>query len=475
MKNVCIVDLQKEDEVSSFLKIVKEIKEGIVFLKLFDGVEDSAVEKFIELAHGANKKILLVARSFKFVELVDYIIVYENIPDLEKIIHYSARSGKHFIYKMFSPSFEELDNYKTLIKLSGIHRFITLIASKKENLHELHTCYESYENDLNIVYIDFPPCEAEREGVDVTYRNVLDVSEVIHNGVSHKIETLIHFLSGFVKFSKCSECCENKHCIGMLKEIENKEIFPLEKPSNRLSSIQDLMKRVQNNVSVGFYHYNGKVKAEDSEDVFGQNEIQILQNCRKGDLGNYDFYHIWSFDKSMYFNRHLEPIPLFNHDSRGIDSIDMTFIGGNDPALQHKLKQDLLLPEHGLMILSKVFFKGMWSEERMNALDDFTMSALKEIILENGGEESKLTQKGNDLLYNGKKFCGKEWKFLPPYAYIENTVLTTEYLPEKKWFDMLYHYDGEKQITGITEEVPTVTKELLATELLRKFKEKFNK
>ncbi len=57
--------------------------------------------------------------------------------------------------------------------------------------------------------------------------------------------------------------------------------------------------------------------------------------------------------------------------------------------------------------------------------------------------------------------------FIQDVGYIENTVVTGEYLPEKEYFDKLYHHTGERQITGITEELPSVTKELLMLELSR--------
>ncbi len=65
------------------------------------------------------------------------------------------------------------------------------------------------------------------------------------------------------------------------------------------------------------------------------------------------------------------------------------------------------------------------------------------------------------MLYDGKKFAGKEWLFIQNVGYIENTVVTCEYEPEKRWFEKLYHHPEEKQITGITDELPVVTKEVL--------------
>jgi len=51
--------------------------------------------------------------------------------------------------------------------------------------------------------------------------------------------------------------------------------------------------------------------------------------------------------------------------------------------------------------------------------------------------------------------------FIQNIGYVENTVVTCEYLPEKQYFDRLFQHPKEKQITGITEELPSVTKEVL--------------
>ena len=136
------------------------------------------------------------------------------------------------------------------------------------------------------------------------------------------------------------------------------------------------------------------------------------------------------------------------------------FIGKGIKELEWKQKCDLLLPEHGFNTTVKIKFDSSWTPERQKALDELTFSTIIRVVKEHGGD-GHIKQIGNDLLYDGKKFAGKEWLFIQNVGYIENTVVTCEYEPEKRWFEKLYHHPEEKQITGITEELPSVTKELL--------------
>lgn len=118
---------------------------------------------------------------------------------------------------------------------------------------------------------------------------------------------------------------------------------------------------------------------------------------------------------------------------------------------------ELLLPKNGFNTTVKIKFDSSRTPERQKALDKLTFSTIILVVKEHGGD-SHIQQVGNNLLYHGKKFAGKEWLFIQNVGYIENTVVTYENEPERQWFEKLYHHPEEKQITGITEELPSVTK-----------------
>lgn len=474
---VCTIDLAHvslEKSIESIPSILSPVVEV-----LLGEHDDSYAVPLVEKLKEAGKKTLLDTRNGELIAHSDLVFIHS--PELveDRVFEILSCSNKPFFYRI-NKNLEEtkvfLDRICSLKHNYCLSKFSVLVWYDNKTEDDIRNIYEEYGTRLDLVFIDTPECISQKYGLKGSYRSFFDVAETVEteDGVVPYAQQARELFSLYRKRKKCRDCSISSLCLGFIQNTDS-ETYPLKEVSKRRTlSLVEHSKSIVNRVSAGIYRYSGKSTPESEEDIICQKEIEILQNCRKGDLGSFDFYHIWTVDQSMYFNRHIEQVPLFNHDPRGLDSIDMIFIGAGIPELAHKLKQDLVLPKHGFMILSKVFFANRWSEEDMKALDDFTMTTLKQIIIDYGGNPAQIKQQGNDLMYNGKKFCGKEWKFLPPYGYIENTVITTEYLPEKQWFDQLYHYPEEKTITGITEEVPTCTKDILMQELVSRFNKRFN-
>lgn len=477
MRNTCLITFSNKFNQEKLLSSIKEMKAENVFVKFrndfFYEEYESSVKEIFKYLHEQKKKILIVLKNEFFIDDSDAFIVYEYDIITDHLLELLQNSNKPVLFKLSGPASQINEHFKELTekirnRFLSLYKFCFL-------LDPTDTSFELSVDPKICYLIDTPFCISSRLGMRNTNRVFLDVCEVIErNEYCDPTETFQHIGSQFLKTRECASCKNNKNCFGRSKKRQESLKALSDNVNIPYYSIEQIIWSLNSKFSIGSFSFSGNIDFETEEDQLTRKEIEILQNCRKGKLGDFDFYHVWSFDKSMYFNRHLDPVPLFNKDPRGINSIDMTFIGQDIPELHYKLKQDLVLPHHGVMIVSKIKFDSSWSEERMKKLDDFTMNTIIRIIIENGGDSSCIEQRGNDLLYNGKKFCGKEWKFFPPYGYIENTVLTTEYLPEKQWFDQLYHYDGEKQITGITDEVPSVTKELLISELVHIVKETFN-
>ena len=89
-------------------------------------------------------------------------------------------------------------------------------------------------------------------------------------------------------------------------------------------------------------------------------------------------------------------------------------------------------------------------------------------LLELGVSEQFLTKMGNDMLFNGKKFAGGE-VLLTDNVYIENILVTLQFLPEKDIFARLTgKYAHRRPITGIADEVPSITKEAFIDKLYEK-------
>lgn len=311
-------------------------------------------------------------------------------------------------------------------------------------------------------------CFIKKEDIfHIDTSSILDIKNIISEEDIQEI-SLSNRIKMLCKSKECKECINTNHCFGQFINGELEFVKSAEYINKKFESVIHFFKE-HPCVDIQTIEFDGH-----NPDSLTVEDSNILQNVRiNKSFKGYNFYHIFSFKHSMYFNRKTEPCQIFDKDPRGLPSMNMQFIGLDIPELQYKLKQDLLLPNHGLAILSKVKLDPLWSQEKQTTLDNFTFEAIKDIILKNGGNRRSLIQKKNDLFYNGKKFAGQEWKFIPNYGYIENTVLTCDYEKEKTWFEQLYHYDGEHEITGITNEVPSVTKELLIENLYRRALEFF--
>lgn len=472
MRNTCILSLSNETNYPKLFQTIENIQSGVVFIIFKDDFRytdhDNKVREILKRIHDLKKNVMIVLNNEFFIEEGDFFIVYRKEVLSKNFFLKLSKERKPVLIKLSGTAYEIFQDYssiKEMIDFTGFSKYSFLFDLESGDLVE-------YAFDPEEVFlIDSPACISSKFGLKNTYRDLLDVREIIEKDKFTPVdETFDTILQHLKKNQNCFKCKSTTKCLGTKK---HERLTPLSDSSLPVP-ISQIVKKSSSKFSIGSFSFSGDINFKTKDDNLTKRELEILQNCRKGNLEDFDFYHVWSLEKSVFFNRRRESNSIFNIDPRGLNSIDITFIGKDILDLQYKLKQDLLLPKHGLAVMCKVKFDDSWSEERMKKLDDFTMNTIIRIIVENGGDPSCVEQRGNDLLYNGKKFCGKEWKFLPPYGYIENTVLTTEYLPEKQWFDQLYHYEGEKQITGITEEVPSVTKELLISELVRIAKETFN-
>lgn len=311
-----------------------------------------------------------------------------------------------------------------------------------------------------VALIGVPVCLSSR--YRLTAKDVLDIKDVV---TDHAVmQKPMAFIKQYRKSSAyCLDCSSRSECFGVMKEGAFSTFYP-GKHKASYESIYDLVCEMYplKKVRTGILEFEPR----HSEDyTIGLETLKAMQQCRlNGNFNGPDFFYIWDFKESCFFNRPLEEKEIFTEDPRGLMGMNWRFIGKGIKELEWKHKCDLLLPEHGFNTTVKIKFDSSWKPEKQKTLDDLTFSTIIRVVEEHGGK-GHIQQIGNDLLYNGKKFAGKEWLFLQDIGYIENTVVTCEYEPEKIWFKKLYHHPGERQITGITEELPSVTKEMLMTEI----------
>lgn len=475
MYKVCLLIITKSYDLKKMFKELQDSQQEIVLLiDSSNLLSEEDKLKILNFIHSLNKKVMIALKEEAIPEESDYVIIYNHItPSLANQLN---RLSLPFIYKIIDSSNNlknRLQEFESFIKDYSLQSFIILIAPTDPDLKKLAGALEESSLKDSMILLDIPSCVGESLNIGTTYRNFLDVGKVVYDNSDYTEEFLKTHSTQYRKILKCKECKNFYSCYGILNSYSTDLIHSLEhlkKPRSLFNSLTSKLLPIRL-LTVGVRPLG--LKAETEEERLAQEDIINLQNCRKGDLSGEDFFRIQTYKESMFFNRPFEEVELFSPDPRGLNSVNWIFIGKDRKDLSYKMKQDLLLPHHGFTLTCKVLFDDSWTEEEKEELDSFSMKTLMDIILENGGDPNLLEQKGNDLLYQGRKFCGQEWKFSNKF-YIENTVVTTEYLPEKQWFDKLYHYKGEKQITGIAEEVPGVTKELLINELIKRFKERFS-
>lgn len=483
MKQVQSIYIDETSSLELLGSLIRDPQNQFFYISLKEELESSSfelLERVIQEVHQERKRLMLSFR--KKVSSYEADAYLGQLPlSLSKEEHLKVLETKKPYLLKISGTREEIE--KTLKDLGtyfssrSFTNAVFLLDTNKLDIDSL-----CIPEGVNVILTNTPSCVAKRKLLPNMYKSFFDVRNFVEGTKDVTEEVYRLLLKEYVKTSKCQKCPNTLNCFGIQRNnINLSKLSPLTpEESSKPKTIVELCLSTQEaykkslssrKLTVGVRPLG--LKAETEEERLAQEDIINLQNCRKGDLSGEDFFRIQTYKESMFFNRPFEEVELFSPDPRGLNSVNWIFIGKDRKDLSYKMKQDLLLPHHGFTLTCKVLFDDSWTEEEKEELDSFSMKTLMDIILENGGDPNLLEQKGNDLLYQGRKFCGQEWKFSNKF-YIENTVITTEYLPEKQWFDKLYHYKGEKQITGITEEVPGVTKELLINELIKRFKERFS-
>lgn len=347
-------------------------------------------------------------------------------------------------------------------KLREFNRLFMLLRCEMNANVFMDACRESVDFTIidKVALVGVPVCLSE--GFRITAKDVLDVSEVITDRPTILDPTI--FISQYRKSARfCTECSNRYRCFGLLKGAGYSYFRPSE-GSSRYESIYDLVSEIacERKAEHGILSFRPR---QAREYPIGMKVLRAMQDCRlKRNFDGENFFYVWDFEESCYFNRPMEEREIFTEDPRGLMGMNWQFIGKGIKELEWKQKCDLLLPNHGFNTTVKIKFDSTWTPDQQKALDDLTFSTIIRVVKEHGGE-GHIEQIGNDLLYDGRKFAGKEWMFIQNVGYIENTVVTCEYEPEREWFEKLYHHPAEKKITGITDELPSVTKALLMREI----------
>ncbi len=467
-RHVCSICLYRDTDYKRLLEELKKSKLSTFIICLEDDITFPVeeVKAIVDYLHSNGKAVMLDTRSEDAIQNLKPDIIYatERAEDREAIVR--GAGGRPVVMRFVIGSKDMLEERISEFRhlLTIYQDMVLILRPGSVDVNDFVSwCDElvDYATKEKIVLAGVPLCLSEKYTDSV--KDVLDIAEVLTDSLtSVRSET---FTRQYYKSKRyCLDCSKFHQCFGILKPATFTHLNP--DHGNGYRSLYDIIEEMDlsRHLSHGILEFEPR---RWKEYEIGCQTLNAMQECRlrhSFDGGN--FFYIWDFKESCYFNRPLEEKEVFTMDPRGLMGMNWRFIGKGIPELEWKQKCDLLLPQHGFNTTVKVKFDSFWTDGRQKALDELTFSTIIRVVKEHGGD-GHIEQVGNDLLYDGRKFAGKEWMFIQDVGYIENTVVTCEYIPEKEFFDKLYHHSGERQITGITEELPTVTKELLMTGLSR--------
>lgn len=139
-----------------------------------------------------------------------------------------------------------------------------------------------------------------------------------------------------------------------------------------------------------------------------------------------------------------------------------------------KSNYNILLNKNNIPTIVQLQFNHILSIDELNRLKHMSFAIILNTLKKLKVKEEDLCVLNNDLMLKGKKFIGSEQVYREN-VYTECIYITLKYLEEKNLFDQLtsgkVSATAHKQITGLIDEYPTITKE----DFLKIYCEEFKK
>lgn len=175
---------------------------------------------------------------------------------------------------------------------------------------------------------------------------------------------------------------------------------------------------------------------------------------------------ILHMEESVWWNRPLHSNEMLKLEDDGLYSYNLPFLGDRDT---YKTGYNLLLPLNGIAIISHIKFDQNDSEEFRQKIYDLSYKVLYDSLIELGMTQDHLSQKNNDTLYDGKKFAGGEKKIIGD-VFTEDMIITMDYsILEDVFKRITGKYAKVRNITGASDEMPSISSTLLINKLYDKF------
>lgn len=198
---------------------------------------------------------------------------------------------------------------------------------------------------------------------------------------------------------------------------------------------------------------------------------QFIWRTEKRWVGNSEIA-IADIQEPIWWNRPYTSDIFCKLEDDGLYSYNLPLYLGKD---NFKTKYNFLLNKHSVPIAIHIQLDDTWTAEERELLSRMCQECVYDTLIDLGVPPEDLTTPKNDLLFKGRKFAGDEHAGADN-VYSENMSVTLQALPEQEIFQRLKGtYALKRPITGISEEVPSVTKEAFINTLIEKFNVYINK
>lgn len=172
--------------------------------------------------------------------------------------------------------------------------------------------------------------------------------------------------------------------------------------------------------------------------------------------------------EAIWWQRPLTSETLCKIENDGHYSYNLPFWQKEKTHLAFKADYNVLLNKNSVPIAIHIQLDEAWTEEQKQLLQSMLPSCLYDTMLTLGADKDSLVYNGNDIYFKNRKFACSE-QILEGNVFTQNTIVTILALPEKDIFARLTgRYAHVKTITGIGEEVPSITKEAFIDVLYEK-------
>lgn len=179
---------------------------------------------------------------------------------------------------------------------------------------------------------------------------------------------------------------------------------------------------------------------------------------------------IADMQEPIWWNRPLTSEVFCTLEPDGLYSYNFPFWQGDRADLAFKTNYNVLLNKNSVPVAVHIKIDETWTEEQLQLLKKALATCLQETLVELGVNPADLTHTGNDFYYQGRKFSCSE-QILTEEVFTQNIIITMQLLPEKEIFDRLTgQYAHKKTLTGIADEVSSVTKEAFIEKFFEKLK-----